>query len=330
MMDLENDLAIGVDLGATSMYAAVVDVTTGARLGEAKSKTRADLGAEAVTARVTKAVKSAIKKSGAKRSQLVGVGVGVPGPVLTQQGVVISLTNMGESWDSFPLADQLTYGLGLPVTVDNDVNVGAVGEHRFGAGRGARDMIAMFVGTGLGGGIILNGRLHAGFRGSAGEVGHMILQAGGVLCGCGERGHAEAYASRTGIEKAINTAIAEGETSVIPELMEAEGRSILVSSVLDRAYEMGDAVTVAAIHAAQEYLGLLIASCVNLLDPEVIVVGGGMVERMGDAYLVPVREVAYQHFLNKNDMQSVRIVPAELGDASGAVGAAVLAYQRLG
>jgi glucokinase len=328
-MESRRELAVGIDLGATSLYVAVVDVASGERLGEVKAKSRAELGADAVLKRVIKAVKSAAKKAGIKRSELAGVGVGVPGPVLSEQGIVISLTNMGPTWDSYPLAERLHEGLGLPVVVDNDVNVGAVGEHRFGAGQGSQDMIAMFVGTGLGGGVILNGRLHTGFRGSAGEVGHMVIQADGVLCGCGERGHAEAYASRTGIEKAINAAIAEGIPSIVPELMAREEREVMTSSVLLRAYTAGDQVTVAAIGAAQRYLGLLIASCVNLLDPEVVVVGGGMVERMGEVYLEPVREAAYDHFLNKNDMLKVQIVPAALGDASGAVGAAVLAFQRL-
>ena len=257
------------------------------------------------------------------------MGVGVPGPVLTEQGLVLSLTNMGPTWKQYPLGARLSEALGLRIVLDNDVNVGAVGEHAFGAGRGTNDMIAMFVGTGLGGGVILNGRLHTGFRGSAGEVGHMVLQADGLLCGCGERGHAEAYASRTGIENAINAALETGEPSLIPELMKGGKRSSLTSAVLERAYDLGDAVTVRAIREAQRYLGLLIASCVNLMDPEAVVIGGGMVERMGDSYIAPARDVAYQHFLNKNDMDKVRIVAAELGDASGAVGAAVLAHQRL-
>ncbi|MFO7696174.1 MAG: ROK family protein [Anaerolineae bacterium] len=328
-MEEKRNLAVGVDLGATSLYAAVVDVDSGERLGEEKAKSRAELGADAVTGRVVRVIKRAISKAGIKKAQVVGVGVGVPGPVLTDQGLVLSLTNMGPTWKQYPLGARLAESLGLRVIIDNDVNVGAVGEHRFGAGRGTQDMIAMFVGTGVGGGVIINGRLHTGFRGSAGEVGHMIVQADGELCGCGERGHAEAYASRTGIEKAIQSALDGGETSIIPELMNSGKRTSLTSAVLERAYEAGDAVTVRAIREAQRYLGLLIASCVNLLDPEAVVIGGGMVERMGESYIMPAREVAYQHFLNKNDMDKVRILAAELGDASGAVGAAVLAHQRL-
>jgi len=328
-MQAERELAVGVDLGGTSLYAAVVDVETGVRLGEEKAKSRAELGADAVTGRVVRVIKQAILAADVKKQQIIGVGVGVPGPVLSDQGLVLSLTNMGPTWNHYPLGARLTQALGLRVIIDNDVNVGAVGEHRFGAGRGTQDMIAMFVGTGLGGGIILNGRLYTGYRGSAGEVGHMILHAEGVMCGCGERGHAEAYASRTGIEKAIMSAIEAGEPSIIPDLLKAHKRTMLTSAVLEEALEQGDQVTLRAIEQAQRYLGYLIASCINLLDPEAVVIGGGMVERMGEAYVAPAREIARQHLLNKNDMDRVRIVAAELGDASGAVGAAILAHQRL-
>jgi glucokinase len=324
-----SELAVGVDLGGTSLYAAVVDVASGERLGESKAKSHAELGADAVVARVVTAIKEAMVAARVSRQEVRGVGIGVPGPVVAAQGLVLSLTNMGPTWNQYPLAGRLTEALGMRVIIDNDVNVGAVGEHRFGAGRGTQDMVAMFVGTGLGGGVIINGRLHTGFRGSAGEVGHMVLQADGALCGCGRLGHAEAYASRTGIEHAIMAAVAAGEPSLVPDMMKERGRTTLASAMLERAYLAGDRVSVRAVEQAQYYLGLLIASCVNFIDPEAVVVGGGVVERMGEGYLVPVRETAYAHFLNRNDMERVRIVAAELGDASGAVGAAVLAHQRL-
>ncbi len=323
-------VAVGVDLGGTSLYAAVVDTQTGSILAEVKRKTRPELGAVGVTERVVKTVEEAISQSGIKRKRLVGVGVGVPGPVDGEGGIVIRLTNMGSTWNGFPLAQTLERYLRLPVILENDVNVGAVGEHSFGAGRGISDMVAIFVGTGLGGGIILGGELRTGFRGSAGEVGHMLVRDQGELCGCGERGHAEAYASRAAIEHSIRRAIAAGEPSMLAELLQRDPDAQLTSKHIQRAYEAGDAVTFKAIESAQYYLGLLIADCVNLLDPEAIVVGGGVLERMGDAYLEPVRGHARQHFLNKQGMESIRIVAAELGDSSGAVGAAVQTVRRLG
>lgn len=324
-----DELAVGVDLGGTSLYAAVVNTGTGEVLGESKCKTKPQRGAVKVTERIVTTIASAMSNAGIRRDDLVGVGIGVPGPIDSRAGIVIRLTNMGPTWDGFPLAQTLAKLSGLSVIIDNDVNVGAVGEHRFGAGRGVSDMVALFVGTGLGGGIILNGELRTGFRGSAGEVGHMLVAADGELCGCGERGHAEAYASRTAIERNIRAAIQAGEPSLLAQELEKNGSLRLTAKYIQRAYEAGDAVTVKAVESAQYYLGLLIADCVNLLDPEAIVVGGGVLERMGDAYLEPVRGVARQHFLNQSAMESVRIVSAELGDSSGAIGAAVQACRRL-
>ncbi|MGI5917112.1 MAG: ROK family protein [Anaerolineae bacterium] len=331
MADKRKGYVVGVDLGGTNLFAAVVDDSAqGEVLGETKRKTKAELGAMAVTERIITAIDKALKKAGLSRADIAGVGVGVPGPTHPQTGIVVRCPNMGESWDQFPLARHLSEQLDLPVTIDNDVNVGAIGEHTYGAGRGTQDMVALFVGTGLGGGLILNGRLHSGFRDSAGEIGHMVILADGPRCGCGGRGHAEALASRTAIERDIRAAIASGRESIVSRLLEESGRTIISAGIIGAAYDAGDQVTVEVVSRAQYYLGLLIASCVNLLDPEAVVVGGGVLERMGDAYLQPVRGIARQQYVNAENADRVRIVAASLGDYSGVMGAAVLARQRLG
>lgn len=320
---------VGVDLGGTSIYAVVIDARDGRVLGAAKRKTEAQKGADAVAERVSGAVEQAIAGSQLKRKAIRAIGVGVPGPVDPQAGVVVRCPNLGPSWDSYPLVRELGGRLDLPVTLDNDVNVGAVGEHTYGAGKGTQDMLAIFVGTGIGGGLILGGQLYTGVRYSAGEVGHMVIADGGPLCGCGEAGHAEALASRTAIERDIRAAMAAGRESIVSRLLEETGRDIMTASILGDAYDAGDEVTVSAIHRAQYYLGLLVSACVNLLDPEMIVLGGGLLERMGDAYLEPVRRTAQQHYINKTEVDRVAIVRASLGDRAGAIGAAVLALQRL-
>jgi len=320
---------VGVDLGGTSLFAVVMNPKNGNILGEAKTKTHAGEGAMRVLERMARVVGKAIKRSDLPRESIAGVGVGVPGPVDPVSGVVVRLTNLGPTWDVFPLRERYGQLLNLPVTVDNDVNVGAVGEHTFGAGQGTKDMLAIFIGTGIGGGIILDGRLFSGHRNSAGEVGHMSLMDGGPVCGCGEQGHAEALASRTAIERSIREQIASGHPSIVTELLEQKGRDDISSSIIGAAYESGDVVVINAVREAQHYLGLLIGACVNLLDPEVVVVGGGVLERMGEEYLKPVRGIAQQHYINKVDKDSVRIVVASLGDYSGAMGAAELAYRRL-
>jgi len=166
-------------------------------------------------------------------------------------------------------------------------------------------------------------------------VGHMVLLADGPLCGCGQRGHAEALASRTAMEREIRAALEAGRPSILPHLLAQAGRDPadpgpIGSGLIGDAYEAGDPVVVEAVERAQYYLGLLVASCVNLLDPEMVVLGGGVLERMGEPYLEPVRRVAQQHYVQKADAERVRVVRAELGDYAGALGAAVLAKRRLG
>jgi len=319
---------VGVDLGGTSMLAAVVD-RSGQIVGEAKRKTRAERGAHRVIERMVVAIEKAISRSGVKYKRIGGVGVGVPGPVDPASGTVVRCPNLGPTWNHMRLAQRLSKHLELPVTIDNDVNVGAVGEHRFGAGRGCDNLVAMFVGTGLGGGIILDGKLYTGWRYAAGEVGHMVISPDGPLCGCGQRGHAEALASRSAIERDIRAALEAGRSSTVVDILTRTQRTDMTSGVIGEAYDARDPVVVAAVERAQYYLGLLIANCVNILDPQRIIVGGGVLERMGDAYLIPVRHTAVQHYVSRDRADEIGIVPASLGDYSGALGAAALAQQRL-
>jgi glucokinase len=327
---------VGVDLGGTSLLAAVVG-PSGEILGEAKRKTRPELGASGVIERLVDVVEKAITRSGVKSKSIGGVGVGVPGPIRPQDGVVVRCPNLGPTWNNLAFAKRLAKQLALrelhmPVTIDNDVNVGAVGEHTYGAGRGSDYMLAIFVGTGLGGGVIIDGKLYAGAYTSAGEVGHMPILPDGPLCSCGKRGHAEALASRSAIEREIKSALDAGHESMIPSIMARQRRNIMTAGVIGEAYEARDRVTVEAVEKAQYYLGLLVGACVNLLDPQVVVIGGGVVERFGEAYLEPVRSMAAQHIIGEADDTSdgSRIIRASLGDYSGALGAAVLVQQRLG
>jgi len=319
---------IGVDLGGTSLLAAVVG-EGGKVLGADKRRTMATLGAERVVERIAATIERALSRAGLGAHQVGGVGVGVPGPLDPAAGVVHSCPNLGPSWDNLPLAEMLSGLVGLPVMIENDVNAGAVGEFTYGAGRGARDLVALFVGTGLGGGLILDGRLRRGARNSAAEAGHIVLLADGPTCSCGQRGHAEALASRSAMERDIRAAVLGGRRSHITELVDLGSSAPLRAGAIQAAYAAGDAVVVEAVQRAQYYLGLLVATCVNLVDPDVVVVGGGVIERFGDAYLGPVRDIALQHYINKIRAKDVRVVAAALGDYSGAIGAAVVAAEHL-
>jgi glucokinase len=316
---------IGIDLGGTKVLAAVVD-PDGTILGEAKEKTRPGEGPEAVIDRMADAVRAAVDEAKVTWEDILALGVGAPGPIDPKAGVVHHTPNL-PGWDDVPLARHLSDRLDLPVALENDVNLGTLGEYVWGAGRGTQDMVGIFVGTGVGGGLVLDGKLRTGFRHAAGEVGHMVVLADGPVCGCGKRGCLEAVASRTAMDRDINIALAAGRESVVPALMEQKGGR-LTSSVLARAMLTGDPVVTEVMRKAQWYLGLLTASIVNLVDPEMVVFGGGVVEALEYEFLEPIRTTARQHFIQQHDAHRVRIAVSQLGDHAGVLGAAVLARQH--
>ncbi len=321
-----NNPVVGVDMGATKILAAVVS-EDGEIIGMAKRATKPADGADKVVDRIVKTVRDAVADAKLELDDIAGIASGTPGPLDPDTGVVINAPNLG--WDNFPLAKLLSKALDMPVFIENDVNIGTLGEAALGAGKGVKDLVGIFVGTGLGGGIVLDGMLWQGWRKTAGEVGHMILLPEGPLCGCGRRGCAEALASRTAIERDIQAGIAQGRESLVPEILKREDKMRLTSGVLAEALKKGDPLVGEVIAHAQFYLGLLVASIVNFIDPQMMILGGGVVEALGDDFLVPIRRVAYQYFINQREAKDVKIVPAKLGDNAGVLGAAVYARQRL-
>jgi glucokinase len=315
---------IGMDLGGTKILAAVVD-GQGHIVAEAKVKTLPREGPDAVIGRMIETAQQAARMAEVGWSQIGGIGVGAPGPLDPETGIVRHAPNL-PGWKEVPLAGRLSQALGVPVYVENDVNLGTLGEHTLGAGRGTRDMVGIFVGTGVGGGLILDGKLRSGYRHAAAEVGHMIVLADGPVCGCGKRGCLEAVASRTAIDRDIRLGIAAGRQSLLAKQLERKGR--ITSGLLARAWREGDALVVEVLERAQWYLGLLTASVVNLVDPEMIVFGGGVVEALGEEFLAPIRVTARQYFIQQAGADKVQIVAARLGDDAGVLGAAVLARLR--
>ncbi len=312
---------MGIDLGGTKILAAVVD-TSGVIVGMAKKKTKADLGPDAVVKRIIDTATDAMTAAKTSIKEIAGVGVGAPAPVDYKTGVVYSAPNL-PGWDEVPLGARLQAEFGVPVRVDNDVNLGTLGEFSLGAGRGCRHMVGVFVGTGVGGGIVVDGKLHRGARYAAGEVGHMIVQPNGPLCGCGKRGCLEAFASRTAIERFVRAGLAEERPSIVAELLAAE-KNRLTSGVIKQALQAEDPLMTEAVDQAQFFLGLLVGNLVNALDPEMIVFGGGVVEALGDVFLQPIRDTARAYYLQQRGAESISIVPATLGDYAGVLGGAAL------
>jgi glucokinase len=315
---------IGMDLGGTKILAAVVD-QEGRILAEAKLGTKAERGPDVVIDRLAKTARQATRQAGVDWADVKALGIGAPGPINPVTGFVYNPPNL-PGWDEIALGTRLSGILGIPVCVENDVNLGTLGEHALGVGQGTRDMVGIFVGTGIGGGLILDGKLRSGFRHAAAEVGHMIVMADGPVCGCGRRGCLEAVASRTAIERDIRLGVAAGRESLIPALIGESGR--LTSGMLVKALRKGDPLVTEVMTRVQWYLGLHAASIVNLIDPEMIVFGGGVIEALGEEFLKPIRVTARQYYIQKTDADKVQIVPAKLGDHAGVLGAAVLARQR--
>ena len=323
---LQQTLA-GIDLGGTSMKLLIIDPKNRI-LADAKAPTRRSKRPTDMLDDIAGLLAEAMRMAGLKRRDLHGISIGAPGPVDRHRGVVHEAPNLG--WKEFPLGPQLEKRVRIPVIVENDVNVGTVGEHVLGAGENASDLIGIFVGTGIGGGIIANGRLYEGSHGGAGEVGHMMIVVNGPRCGCGHRGCAEAVASRTAMEREVRAALKAGRKSVVPELMRKKGKLRMTSSVVNAALKRKDALMREVVAKAQQYLGILVANVVNLLDPECVVIGGGLATRLGETYVGPVRKWAFEYMFHEADAKRIRIVPGRLGDNAGALGAVVLARQRLG
>ena len=227
-----------------------------------------------------------------------------------------------------PLKAELEARIDIPAFVDNDVNVGTLGEHTFGAGQNVQNLVGIFVGTGIGGGIILNGELFHGASKTAGEIGHIIVKADGPKCGCGTRGCLEALASRTAMAKQFQKAILKKKKkSILTELTDGD-LGLIRSGTLAKAVRSKDKLTLKVFKDVTKYLGVGIGSIVNFLNPEMIVLGGGVVEALDDKFIDDIRKAAKKYAL-PDTLKGVQIVKAELGDNAGVLGAAALARQRL-
>jgi glucokinase len=255
-------------------------------------------------------------------TEVSGVGVGCPGAVDPASGVVRGAANVGPlaGRDAVPLAAMLRDRLGVGVRIGNDVSVAVQGELALGAGRGERDFVGIWVGTGVGGGVVLDGTVRTGVHGLAGEIGHTVVDLDGDrLCGCGRRGHLEAYAGRGSMER---EARARHEGGVRTALVELAGDARMTSGVWARALERDDRVATRLVDDCVEALGCAVATAVTLLDVDLVIVGGGLTERLGTAFTDRIADAARRRLFPA--VAAPRVVPGALGDAAGAVGAALL------
>jgi len=314
------NVTAGVDLGGTKIQTAVVRDRR--VIGSARALTPRTSALDVVAA-IADTVRDALKDAGLDPDELAAVGVGTPGDVDTARGHVARAANVVGFADGFDLGPRLSDRLGgVAVIVDNDVRVATLGEFNRGAGRPFRDLLGVFVGTGVGGGLILGGRLRRG-RGSAGELGHTVVKPGGRRCGCGRRGCLEAYAGRQSIEAAARRAVEKGKKTNLFKIMEHKGRDRVTSSVVADALAKDDEVVTRLIDQAVWAMGLALASTQNLLDLEAIIIGGGLGDRLGRPFVDRVVAEMRPHLFVPDHPPIV--LTTELGDLSGAVGAAVTA-----
>ncbi len=310
----------GVDLGGTKIQAVVLrarKVVGSNRVLTPQTGVAAD-----VIEAIAGTVRAALEQAGADRTALHGLGIGSPGAIDSAAGAVLGAANVpgfGERTELGPLLSQTLDG--VPVTVDNDVRVGVLGEYRRGAGRPYENLLGVWVGTGVGGGLILDGRLHQGM-GAAGEIGHMTVKPGGLRCGCGKRGCVEAYAGRASMERRARRFAKQGQRTDLFRIMKDRNRDHLSSGVYARALEEGDKLTKRLIDEAAWALGIAIGSAQNLLDLEAIIIGGGLGDRLGRPFLDQITERMTPHLFASDRPPAV--LTTELGDLAGAVGAAVL------
>jgi glucokinase len=316
--DRGNGEAIGIDVGGTKINA--FRVTRDGTVAERTSRpTPADDEAATLSAMVELA-RSLLT------SDVIAVGVGAAGMIDSKEGVLGFAPNL--AWRNLPIAERMRDALGLPCQVDNDASMAAYGEFRFGAGRGYRHLLLVTVGTGLGGGIVSDGRLFRGANGFASEIGHIIVEPGGPLCGCGNHGCWEQVAAGRAIDRMGREEAREHEHSILRRLAGGDPDEV-TGELVTQAAMQGDDAAKRILAEAGRRLGQGIAGLVNVLDPQIVVVGGGAIVA-GDLLLDPARAAFLDAVEGPEYRPRVPIVPAELGNDAGAVGAATLALEELG
>jgi glucokinase len=316
----KGDFFVGVDLGGTKILAGVFDEKLNC-LGRNKMSTKPERGASEVIERIARSVRDAVDECDLDFKQLRAVGVGAPGAIDVSSGRVIFAPNL--QWQDVPLKKILEKDLGVPVSIENDGNSAMLGVFEAELQSKPRHVMGIFIGTGIGGGIILDGKLHSGFNGTAGEIGHMVIEVGGPKCNCGNRGCFEALASRTAIFRKIHAAVKDGQKTLLTEMLGPELND-LRSGDLRKAIRKGDSFVEKVIEEAAEYTGIAVANFINIFNPQTVVLGGGVIDALGDEMMAIIVETAEDYAMSGTS-EGIEIIASKTGDDAGIIGAAVLA-----
>ena len=315
----------GIDLGGTKVL-ALVGMADGQVLGKALVSTPADQGPERVVKTMADAAREAVRQAGTEPGSEAAVGVAAAGAIDRQRGVVVHSPNL-KGWDQVPLREMLSEAMGRRVVIVNDANLAALGEHRYGAGRGVRNLLYMTVSTGVGGGIIIDNALYQGDHGFAGEIGHITINAGGVSCACGNRGCLETLVSGTALARETRRRLEAGEKSLLGDIPRDEGGAALTAEHLFAAFHKGDSVARSVVDEAVHYLAPGLQSLVNIFDPGKFIIGGGLSHEW-ESYIQPaIALMRERSFAGVG--RELQVVPPELGVNAGALGAIAVAAEQV-
>lgn len=314
---MNKELLIGIDLGGTNIKGALLD-QDGEIIEKREMATLANAGPEAVSGRIADIINNMTSLADGSGNHVIGVGIGIPGLPDKDRGAVVFAPNL--RWRNVSLVDYLRRHINLPIFLENDANLAALGEQWRGAGRGSKHMIMITIGTGIGGGLIINGELYGGANGSAGEIGHMVIDPEGHPCNCGRRGCLETYTSATSMVRRAKEAIDQGRETILAREENLEAKDIFMAA------EAGDRIAVEIVNYTAYYLGIGLGNTINMFNPDTIVVGGG-VSRAGSLLFDPLREATIKWSLEV-PASVVKIVPAELGNDAGTIGAACLVLRK--
>ncbi len=310
--------SIGIDLGGTKILIALVNKETGDVIHYVKKKTKKDKGPQNIIRKMVSGIEELLEESKFKPEDIESIGVGAAGQVDRENGIIIGAPNL-DCYD-LNIREHLTSHFNLPVYLGNDVEIAAMGEMKFGAAKGCDDFVCVFVGTGVGSSIVKDGKIIHGATGTAGEIGHMIVDLNGRQCACGAHGCLEAYASRSAIEKRIEGALRKGRHSAILDYIET-GKSIS-SSMIQKSIEREDELVIQCVNEAAEYLSGGLASIINFINPKLIILGGGLIEAVDYFYKTTIKKARAKCL--PVPATKIEFKKAQLGDYSGVIGAAFL------
>lgn len=310
--------AIGIDLGGTKILTALVNRETGEVVDFVKKKTKKEKGASKIIHKMVESIEELLSNNNLEQKDISSIGVGAAGQNDRENGILIAAPNL--DCYNLNIRKELQNHFNIPVYLGNDVEIAAIGEMKFGAAKGCKDFVCVFVGTGVGSAIVKNGQIITGATGTAGEIGHIIVDLNGRPCACGAHGCLEAYASRSAIETRIEGALKKGRKSCISEYLE-EGKNI-TSSMIQKSIEREDDLVTQCVAEAAEYLSGGIASIINFINPELIVLGGGLINAVDFFYQKTIKKARAKPL--PVPAEKIEFKKASLGDFSGVIGAAFL------